>query len=589
MTSDSSPSIRPSQPLEAGTPYETPATALTGPRQESDPGTISVPRPGRGWTLAAVSIATFMLLLDLTVVSVALPDIRIAFNSSFSALQWILDAYALGLAVFLLTAGSVADRIGRKRLFLIGLAIFVISSLACGLAPGAAFLSGARAVQGIGGAVLFAVGPALIGQEYRGKDRSKAFGIFGAVIGLAIAVGPLAGGALTAADWRYIFLLNIPIGIIALVIALGRMQESRELNSRPVDWAGLVTSCAALALLVLGILRGDSTGWGSASIIVMFIAAAVLMAIFLVVEIRLGDRAMLEMALFRNVTFNGISITTAIYSAAVMPALFLEVSYLQNVLRLSPWQAGLRFMPLTLTIFVIAGISSGFMEKFSPAMLVGFSLFAIAVGLFLVRLVGPTSNWTALLPSMFVTGVGMGLFNPIRASLSIAVAEPAKSGMASGMSETFYQVGTTVGIAAFGAFFQAQVSHIFNTSGTGAALGGHIGGAVAAGSGAQIAEKIHQPGLTGQVLTTARAAFVSGLGDMMTAAAVVAFVGAIIAFGFIRKRDLHHSAVLCRQAGPRGLAGRAGWRSSADAGASRGGAGVRRGPLRRRRDYGLGS
>jgi EmrB/QacA subfamily drug resistance transporter len=543
LASNDSPSIRSSGPLEAGAQYDTPATAFAGPDQGSGPAAIAVPRPGRGWTLAAVSIATFMLLLDLTVVSVALPDIRIAFNSSFSALQWILDAYALGLAVFLLTAGSVADRIGRKRVFLIGLAIFVIASLACGLAPGVGFLSGARAIQGIGGAVLFAVGPALIGQEYRGKDRGKAFGIFGGVIGLAIAVGPLVGGALTAANWRYIFLLNVPIGIIALVITLARMQESRELNSRPVDWGGLVTFCVALALLVLGLLRGDSLGWGSASIIAMFVAAAVLLVIFGVIEIRLGDRAMLEMSLFRNVTFNGISATTALYSGAVMSALFLEVSYLQNVLRLSPWQAGIRFMPLTLTIFVVAGISTGFTGKFSPRALVGFSLLAIAVGLALVRLVGPASDWTALLPSMFVTGVGMGLFNPLRASLSIAVAEPAKSGMASGMSETFYQVGTTVGIAALGAFFQAQVSHIFNTSGTGGALGGRLGGAVAAGSGAQIAARIHQPGLAGQVLTTARAAFVSGLGDVMTVAAVVAFIGAIAAFGFIRKQDLHESAI----------------------------------------------
>lgn len=498
---------------------------------------------GRGWTLAVVSIATFMLMLDLTVVNVALPDVRASFNSSFPALQWVLDTYALGLAVFLLTAGSIADRMGRKRVFVIGFVIFILASLACGIAPGVVVLSVARGVQGIGGAILFAVGPALIGQEYHGKDRGKAFGVFGGVVGLAIAFGPLLGGALTALDWRYIFLVNVPVGIVALVVTQLRMRESRESNPRPVDRAGVVTFCAALGLLVLGFLRGEAEGWGSAPILGMFSGSVALLVVFFVMERRLGERAMLDMTLFGNVTFNGLSAATVLCSAATMSAIFLEISYVQNVLGLSPWAAGVRFLPLTLTLFVAAAVAGGLTAKVPPRVLVGVSMLSISIGLWLVTLVGPNDRWTALLPSMIVTGLGMGLFNPPRASLSIAVVEPDKAGMASGMGETFQQVGTAVGIAALGAFFQARVSHLFDVSVAGRGLGDGAGDLVAAGGGAQLAAHVQGQEATAQVALAARTAFTDGLSDVMTVCAGIALVGAIAAFCFIRRRDLHESAL----------------------------------------------
>jgi EmrB/QacA subfamily drug resistance transporter len=479
-----------------------------------------------------------MLLLDLTVVSVALPDIRRSFDASFSSLQWVLDAYALALAVFLLTAGSIADRHGRKKVFTVGLVVFSVASLACGLAPGVGFLSGARAVQGIGGAVLFAVGPSLIGQEYRGLERAKAFGIFGAVIGLAIVVGPPLGGLLTAADWRYIFLINVPIGIAALAIVLMRLRESRELNARPLDRAGLATSCLALALLVLAFLRGEDEGWSSAPIIGMFVGSAVLFFAFFLVERRSGDRAMLDLPLLRNTTFNGLSVTTLLYAASMMSMLFLEVSYLQNVLAFSPWQAGLRFLPMTLTIFVVAAVSSGFVEKLPPNVLMGTAMAAVTAGLALLTLVNPQSDWTALLPSMIVTGVGMGLFNPLRASLSVSVVEPSKAGMASGMSEMFYQVGTSVGIAAFGAFFQSHVSRAFTASDAGRALGKSAGDAVAAGNGTQFAAAGHNAAAGSHILAAAQTAFVDGLREVAIAAAVTAGVGTVAAFALIRKKHV---------------------------------------------------
>ncbi|MFG2792560.1 MFS transporter [Streptomyces sp. NPDC048419] len=517
------------------------------PQQAPDAGAHSTEGAGggRGWTLAVVCVATFMLLLDLTVVNVALPDIRQAFDASFTSLQWVLDAYALGLAAVLLTAGSLADRLGRKRVFNVGFVIFLLASLACGLAGDSVTLSVARGVQGLGGAVLFAVGPALIGQEYQGKDRGKAFGVFGGVVGLSIAFGPLIGGALTdGLGWRWIFLVNVPVGLIALVISLLRMREWRQEAKTALDWWGLVLFSGALSLLVLGLLRGETEGWGSAPIVAMFAGAVVLLVVFTVVERQRGEQAMLQLSLFRNVTFNGVSVVTLLCAAATMSAIFLLVSYVQNVLAFSPWETGLRFLPLTLTLFVAAAAAGSLTTRVPQRLLMGVSLTLIAVGLALVALTGPDTPWTALLPSMFGIGVGMGLFNPSRASLSIAVVEPSKAGMASGISETFQQVGVAIGIAGFGAVFHSRVTDLFVGSEAGRQLGpaAHgFGEAVAAGGGAEALS--HAPRQLGPALDqAARTAFVDGLTDVMLVCAAVAAVGAFVGFAFVRTRDLHESA-----------------------------------------------
>ncbi|MFJ9036950.1 MFS transporter [Streptomyces sp. NPDC102406] len=505
----------------------------------------TTPTGGRGWTLAVVCVATFMLLLDLTVVNVALPDIRDAFDASFTSLQWVLDAYALGLAAVLLTAGSLADRLGRKRVFNVGFVVFVLASLACGLANDVAVLSVSRGIQGLGGAVLFAVGPALIGQEFQGKDRGKAFGIFGGVVGLSIAFGPLIGGALTdGLSWRWIFLVNVPVGLVAMVVSGLRMRESRDTSAPGVDWWGMVLFTGALTLLVLGLLRGEAEGWGSAPIVGMFVAAALLLVGFALVERHRGEQAMFQLSLFRNVTFNGVSVVTLLCAAATMSAIFLLVSYVQNVLAYSPWETGLRFLPLTGTLFVAAAVAGSLTTRVPQRLLMGSSLALIAGGLTLVALTGPDTSWTALLPSMFGIGLGMGLFNPPRASLSIAVVEPSKAGMASGINETFQQVGVAIGIAGFGAAFQSRVTDLFAQSGAGRQLGSsahEFGEAVAAGGGAEAAGRAPS-GLAPALEAAARTAFVDGLTDVMLVCAAVAAVGSLVGFLFIRTRDLHESA-----------------------------------------------
>src|SRR6478672_8910593 len=243
------------------------------------------------WTLGVVSVATFMLLLDITVVNTALPAIQRDLGGSFTDLQWVIDAYALSLAALVLTAGSLADRLGRRRIFAVGLGVFSAASLLCALAPDPTFLILARGLQGVGGAIMFAVSLALVAQEFpSGPERGMAMGIYGATIGIAVAIGPLVGGLLTEGlGWESVFLLNVPIGIAAVAITYWKVAESRDPNATRVDWAGLVTFSTALFLLVLALVRGNDEGWGSALIVSLFGGAAVLMGAFVAIERRVKE------------------------------------------------------------------------------------------------------------------------------------------------------------------------------------------------------------------------------------------------------------------------------------------------------------
>ncbi|WP_228803955.1 DHA2 family efflux MFS transporter permease subunit [Nocardia higoensis] len=513
------------------------AGAETGPQRS----------PGAIWTLVVVALATFMLMLDLTVVNVALPDIRAAFDSSFSALQWILDAYALGLAAVLLAAGSLADRLGRKRVFDVGLVVFVLSSLACGLAPSDEVLIVARFVQGLGGAILFAVGPALLGHEFRGKDRGMAFGVFGAVTGLAIAFGPLIGGGLAeSAGWRWIFLINVPVTVAAIVIGYLKMRESRSETPPPVDWPGMVAFSAGLFFLVLGFMRGEADGWTSWIVLGCFALAVALLAGFTWLQITKPEQAMFDLSLFGNRTFNGLSVVTALCALTVMPALFLLIAYVQNMLGHSAFASGLRFLPLTLLLFVAAAGAGTLVTKVHPGVLVGISQLLIAAGLAAVVLVDTESAWTALIPAMILIGLGMGVFNPPRAAFSIAVTTPDKSGMASGINETFQQAGVAVGIAAVGAFFHNQVSGAFAETDTAREVfddqAATAGDAVAAGGPAAVLENL-PAAATDVVRSAAEAAFVDGLHTTMLLVAALAAVSGVIALFTMRPGDLDEAAL----------------------------------------------
>src|SRR5262245_12866746 len=247
------------------------------------------------WTLLATCVATFMLLLDITIVNVALPSIQEDLDASFSDLQWVVDAYSLMLASVLLTAGSLGDRIGRRRVFTAGFAIFSAASLLCGISGSPTVLNLSRGLQGVGGAAMFATTLALIAQEFRGQERATAFGIWGATIGGAVAIGPLVGGAVTDAfGWEWIFFINVPIGVGAILLTLAKLGESRAPDPEPIDWPGVVTFSLALFLLVYGLVRGNPDGWSSAKITGSLLGAAVLLLTFIAIEWR-SNHPMLEL------------------------------------------------------------------------------------------------------------------------------------------------------------------------------------------------------------------------------------------------------------------------------------------------------
>src|SRR3954468_12871766 len=279
------------------------------------------PNPNRWWTLGCVAIGTFMLLLDVTIVNVALPAIQKDLHADFTDLQWVIDAYALTLASLLLVSGSVADIVGRRRIFVLGLSLFSAASLACGLATTPTFLTIARAVQGIGGAMLFATSLALLAHAFQGKERATAFGVWGATIGGAVAIGPLAGGLLTdSLGWEWIFFVNVPIGIVASFVTVAKVDESKDPSPTKVDWLGAATFSAALFMLVFALIRGNEEGWGSTTIVVLFVETALTLIAFLAIELRAGQR-MLDLPLFR-------------------------VLYIHDVLGYSPLETGVRFLPL---------------------------------------------------------------------------------------------------------------------------------------------------------------------------------------------------------------------------------------------------
>ncbi|MCW3017527.1 MAG: transporter [Solirubrobacterales bacterium] len=470
-------------------------------------------------SLAVICTATFMLLLDITVVNVALPDISRDLHTSFSDLQWVIDAYALSLAALLLTAGALSDLLGRKRIFIAGLAVFSVASLLCGLAGSPLVLNLARALQGVGGAAMFATSLALLGASFQGRQRGTAFGIWGATTGAAVAVGPLVGGLLTEhVSWQSIFFINVPIGALAIYAAITQLDESTGPAAR-MDPPGLVTFSGGLFFLVFALVRGNAEGWGSSLIVGFLIAAGVLLALFVVVESRRAD-PMLDLTLFRKPAFTGAAIAAFALSASMFSMFLYLTLYIQFCLGFKPLEAGIRFLPVTLLSFVVAPVAGKLSERMPVRYLLGGGLTLVGLGLLLMRGLNAESEWTALLPGFIVAGAGVGMTNPPLASTAIGVVDPRRSGMASGINTTFRQVGIATGIAALGAIFQSSLQ---------SKLPGGPPGEVLANSGPSILG----PGRRTEFL----AAYTDALNELLLIAAIVALVGAVLALVLVRPRD----------------------------------------------------
>jgi EmrB/QacA subfamily drug resistance transporter len=449
------------------------------------------------WTLVVVCAATAMLMLDIAVVNTALSRIAEDLDTGLSGLQWVVDAYTLALASVVLTAGALADRLGRRRLFTYGLAIFTIASVACGLSQDIVMLNASRAVQGIGAAIMFAVSLALLAHAFPGaRERAGALAAYGAAIGASFAVGPLVGGVLTSGlDWQWIFLVNVPIGLFCLWITRTYVQESRDPNAHGIDWPGQITLTAGLFLLVLALLRGNEDGWTSAIILAELIGAAVALAAFVGVELRVRE-PMLPMRLFRNATFTGAQVAAFAISASFF-ALFLYVTlYLQQILGLSAIEAGLVYVPGTVVMLIVSGATAQLGAKVPARTMVAGGLALAAAGMVLFTLADETSSWWMLMPGLMLACIGTGIFNPALSNVALGAVPVDQSGLAAGVNDTARQAGIAVGVAALGALIPAD-----------AALGG--------GSAAS---------------------YVAGMHDALYVGAAVAAAGAIASVLLISKR-----------------------------------------------------
>jgi EmrB/QacA subfamily drug resistance transporter len=461
-----------------------------------------------------------MLLLDITVVNVALPNIQHDLHASLTGLQWVVDAYALTLAALILTAGTLADRYGRRLLFTVGVVIFTLSSLICGLAWSIAVLDIARALQGVGGAALFATALALIGAEYGGPDIGDAIAVWGATIGVAVASGPLVGGILTDAfDWRAVFFVNVPVGAFALWVALTRMGESRDPQATTTDVWGLLSFSGSLFLIVFGVLRGNAEGWSSALILGSLIGGALLLAVFVAVEHRQA-RPMLDLALFRSPAFVGVSLATFAIGAGMF-ALFPYLSiYLQEILGYSPLGAGLRFLPLTVFVFVVPLVSRRLAPGASLRWLLTGGLVLVAAALLLMHGLTASSRWTALLPGLIVAGIGIGFANPTIAAAALRAVEPSRTGMASGINNACRLTGVAVGVAALGAILEDRISaSLVSSIGP---RGESLASAVAA-TGTRVAAG------NAALVHPVTVAFVSGLNTVLIVSSIVVAGGALAA------------------------------------------------------------
>jgi EmrB/QacA subfamily drug resistance transporter len=439
----------------------------------------------RTWTLAVVSLATAMLMLDIAVVNTAISDMGRDLHTGLDGLKWVVDAYTLALAAVVLTTGSLADRLGRRKVFAAGMIVFTVASAGAAAATDITMLNIIRAVQGLGAAAMFATSMALLAREFpQAQERAKALGVYGATIGASFAFGPLVGGGLTSAfGWRSIFVINIPIGIAALAITKKYVRESRDPQARRIDWAGQTVLTAGLFLLVLGLLRGNDVGWGSSEIVAELSASGALIAAFALIESRVKD-PMLPLGLFRIPSFTGAQISAFSISASLFAVYIYATIYMQQVLGLSAIEAGLAYLPGTIINAATSGVTAGMAEKgkLSSRVAVSLGLALVATGLLLMTAADVNSSWLAIQPGLVLAMIGTGMFNPAVIGVALGSVSEDQSGLAAGVNDTARQAGIAVGVAALGAMIPTKA--LAHGDVTGYVSGLHnalvVGGALAA-------------------------------------------------------------------------------------------------------------
>ncbi|MFC7303368.1 MFS transporter [Streptomyces monticola] len=475
----------------------------------------------RKWgPLTAVCLGTFMLLIDVTIVVVALPDMAGALDASLPDLQWVIDGYALALAALLLGIGAAADRLGRRRVHLAGTGLFAAASLACGLATSPALLVAARGVQGVGAAAMFATTLPLLGSVYQGKQRSVALGLWGAVSGAAAAIGPVVGGLLTEGPgWRWIFFVNLPVSVAAVWLTRRTVPESRGAGDGRVDWAGTVTFALFAGAATYAVVRAGALGWTSPRTLATFAVAAVALLAFVVVE-RRAAHPLIDLSLFRTPAFTGVMAGALAFNAAAFAVLPYTSIWLQTVLGLSPVQAGLAILPLAAVAFVVSAAAGRLLHGVRPRLLIGTGLVLIGAGTMAQGILDADSSWTALVPGLVLAGVGTGLVAPALAGGALAAVAPERAGMAGGAVNTFRQLGYAFGVAVFGTVLTSRMTGPL----TGEQAHALAGGGAAALRGGPVSEQ------------ALRSAFASGLDSAALLAGAVGLVAGLAVLVLLRER-----------------------------------------------------
>ena len=411
------------------------------------------------WTLAAVAFGLFMIMLDNTVVNVALPTVGRDFNTGLSELEWVVNGYALTFGVLMLTGGKLADLLGRRRIFIVGLVIFTLASLACGLATSAEFLIGARVVQGVGSALMNPATLSIIIATFPPRQRGMAIGIWAGVSAMALAIGPLLGGLITDhIHWSWVFFINVPVGILAIVVARLVIDESRDTSAvQRLDLPGLATSAVGLFALTYGLIEANKHGWTSPLILSLFAVAAVSLVGFIVLEQR-QRVPMLDLSLFRNPTFAGANAVMMLVGLAMFGVFLFVTLYMQNVLRYSPTEAGAAFLPMTILIVLLAPIAGKLSDRIGSRWLMGTGMALVSLSLLLDSRFDAASNFWDILPALLVGGVGMGLAMTPTTAAAMGSVPVDKAGVGSAVLNSMRQVGGSLGIAILGAIIASYIT-----------------------------------------------------------------------------------------------------------------------------------
>jgi EmrB/QacA subfamily drug resistance transporter len=487
----------------------------------------------RKWLpLVTVCLGTFMLLVDVTIVNVALPDMAKDLKTSFGALQWVVDAYALSLAALVLGTGSIADLVGHRKAYIAGLALFAASSLVCGLSPNDSVLVAARGVQGIGAAAMFATTFALLNSNYSGRDRGIAYGMWGAVAGASAAIGPIAGGLLTQGiSWRWIFFVNLPVSVLAIAMCALGLQDAHAPMRGRVDLAGILTFTAAAGTLTYGLIHANEHGWSQPATWAWLAACPLLLIVFLAIETRSGQ-PMLDLALMRNRSFVGILLAATLLTLAAFASFTYTSIWLQSVLGLTPIQAGLTGLPLSLAAFVVSAAIGRHLQAARPGPIVGGGVLLIGLGgLVGAALVHGSARWPELIPGFLLIGIGVGIATPTLSNAAMSAVPVQRGGMAAGAVNTGRQLGFALGIAALGSVFEARAQHVLSAHGIGDASG--IARAV---SGGQTPLLLHAApaAARGRLDDAVHAAAVSGVQWAFLVSGVVGVLAGLAVLGLVR-------------------------------------------------------